>query len=201
MNILVIGASGTIGRRLTAELSGRHHIISAGRSSGDVKVDITDAASIENMFKEVKTVDACICTAISGPLNDFQTLTGDILVEQHIKGKLMSQVNLVLIGQHYIRDNGSFTLTSGIFADDPARQTAGAALSCMALHGFVHAASLELQRGIRVNAISPGMVEDSAAVYGHLFPGLNSVPMPRVINAYLKSVEGIINGQILRVYE
>ena len=36
-----------------------------------------------------------------------------------INSKLMGQINLVLIGQHYINPRGSFTLTSGILSDDP----------------------------------------------------------------------------------
>ena len=200
MKILLIGASGTIGRRLVTALSPRHQVVTAGRNSGELRVDISDAASIERMFLQAENLDACICAAVSGPLDDFQTINAEALMV-HIRGKLLGQVNLVLIGQHYLNNNGSFTLTSGIFADDPYRQTAGGALACGALHSFVHAASLELKRGLRVNVVSPGLVEDSAEAYGPLFPGLNPVPVPRLINAYLKSAEGLINGQTLRVYE
>ena len=41
MRILVAGASGKLGQAVVAELSGRHEIIAAGRTTGE-KVDITD---------------------------------------------------------------------------------------------------------------------------------------------------------------
>jgi len=36
-----------------------------------------------------------------------------------IKGKLMGQVNLVLVGQHYINPKGSFTLIAGTPTHQP----------------------------------------------------------------------------------
>ena len=50
------------------------------------------------------------------------------------------------------------------------------------------------------NAISPGVVEDSFAELQPLFPGFNAIPMDRVVNAYARSVEGGITGQIIKVY-
>ncbi len=57
----------------------------------------------------------------------------------------MGQVNLVLIGQHYINPKGSFTLTSGALADDPI--VMGANISTMngAINGFVKGAAIELR--------------------------------------------------------
>jgi NAD(P)-dependent dehydrogenase (short-subunit alcohol dehydrogenase family) len=118
-----------------------------------------------------------------------------------LKGKLLGQVNVVLIGQHFLNDNGSFTLTSGILADEPAKNSACGAMISGALNSFVLAASLELKRDIRINAVSPGVVEDSFEKYGSEFPGFNPVPMTKVVNAYLKSVEGVINGQTIKAYE
>ncbi|WP_133166392.1 Rossmann-fold NAD(P)-binding domain-containing protein [Sphingobacterium haloxyli] len=46
MRILIIGASGTIGKKLSPSLKANHEIITAGRSSGDYKVDITSEQSI-----------------------------------------------------------------------------------------------------------------------------------------------------------
>jgi len=36
-----------------------------------------------------------------------------------LQDKLLGQVRVVLIGQHYLNDGGSITLTSGIAVDDP----------------------------------------------------------------------------------
>lgn len=199
MKVLIIGANGTIGKRLTPHLAPQHHIITAGRNSGDIRVDITSETSIKEMFRQVKEIDACICIAASGPLDNFSTLTGSQLSDD-FQGKLFGQMNLVLIGQHYLNNNGSFTLTSGIFADIPYKGVTGGGVISGALHSFVLSAAIELPRELRINAVSPGMAEDSAADYGHLFPGLNVVSMKDLVAAYDTSINEPITGQILRVY-
>jgi NAD(P)-dependent dehydrogenase (short-subunit alcohol dehydrogenase family) len=200
MKVLIIGAAGTIGRKVSQALTGRHEVITAGRNSGDIQVDITRSDSIGSLFREVKEIDACAVVAGSGTLDNFQTLTEEHL-QPSLQGKLMGQVNVVLIGQHYLNNGGSFTLTSGILADEPAKDCAAGALVSGALNSFVLAAAAELKREIRINAVSPGVVEDSFETLQPLFPGFNPVPMYKVVNAYLRSIEGIINGQIIRVYE
>jgi len=57
--ILIVGASGTVGRAIDAELGDRHHIIRASRS-GDVTLDITDTASIERALDTVGELDAVV---------------------------------------------------------------------------------------------------------------------------------------------
>lgn len=200
MKILIIGTTGAIGKKVYEALSAKHEIITAGRSSGDFQVDLGDAASIENLFKQTSGIDACVVTAGSSGMESFQTLSEKSLLPG-LQVKLLGQMNVVLIGQHYLKDNGSFTLTSGILADEPAKDCAAGSLISGGVNGFVIAAAAELKRNIRINAVSPGLAEDSYAEIGHLFPGFNPVPMPKLVNAYLKSVEGVINGQVIRVYE
>lgn len=199
MKVLIIGAGGTIGKRLNPELAKRHIIISAGRNSGDYRVDVTSKDSIRRMFEEIKGLDACICIAASGPMDDFQTLTEERLLED-MRGKLFGQINLVLTGQHYLNPGGSFTLTSGIFADEPAKGVTGGGMISGALHSFVLSAAIELKNDLRINCVSPGMAEDSARDYGHLFPHLKPVSMQRLVAAYTESVEGSKTGEIFRVY-
>ena len=52
MRILLIGASGTVGSAVKAELAQRHDVISIGRNSGDFQVDISDSASIRRLFEQ-----------------------------------------------------------------------------------------------------------------------------------------------------
>lgn len=200
MKIVLIGGHGTIGKTVAAALSPRHEVIIAGRNSGDIRVDITSETSIEDMFKALKTVDACICTAGTGYYGDFGTMR-----QQHmtagIQGKLMGQVNLVLIGKDYLTEGGSFTLTSGVAAEQPAKNGTCVAMINGAVNSFVLGASQELKKDQRINAVSPGLVEDSGERYGAFFPGYNLVPMHKVANAYLLSVEGAVNGRIIKVYE
>jgi NAD(P)-dependent dehydrogenase (short-subunit alcohol dehydrogenase family) len=205
VRILIIGSSGTVGRRLTADFSKTHHIVTAGRSSGDVRVDIRSKEAIDRMFREATEasgggpIDACVCVAESGAMDDFETLT-DVAMLENMQGKFFGQVNLVLIGKQYLADGGSFTLTSGIFADEPWRGVTTGGVISGALHSFVLSAAIELKRGLRINVVSPGMVEDSARAYGHLFPGMNAVPMETLVAAYSRCVEGAGTGEIVRVY-
>jgi len=199
MKILIVGGSGTIGRKIVETLKTKHEIITAGRNSGDIMVDITDKNSIQKMFKELKKVDACVCTAGTGFYGDYYTMTEDDLMPG-IRGKMLGQMNLVLIGKKYISKEGSFTLTSGIAAEHPAKNGAAVATINGAINSFVLASAQELKNDIRINAVSPGLVEDSFDRYGDLFPGFNLAPMKKVVNAYILSIEGGVNGEILKVY-
>ena len=72
MRIILIGASGTIGKAIKTELGERHEVISVGRSSGDLRVDIGDSKSIEQLFQCTGEFDALVCAAGSvhfGPLS------------------------------------------------------------------------------------------------------------------------------------
>jgi NAD(P)-dependent dehydrogenase (short-subunit alcohol dehydrogenase family) len=200
MRILVVGASGTIGRPLCAALETHHEVIAAGRSGRDVAVDIRSAQSIERMYETIDHVDACICVAESGALDNFEALTEGALLE-NMRGKFFGQINLVLIGQRYLAEGGSFTLTTGIFADEAWPGVTGGAIISGGLHSFVLSAALELRRGLRINAISPTMVYDSVADYGHFFPGMQPVPMERLIAAYVGCVTARGTGEIIKVYK
>ena len=198
MRILLIGGRGTIGKKVAAALTA-HELIIAGRSSGDEQVDITEAASIEELFKRLGSLDAVICTAGTGYYGDFGRMS-EAQMLPGIKGKLMGQINLVLIGKDYLSAGGSFTLTSGVAAEMPAKNGTTVAMINGAINSFVLGAAQELKADKRINAVSPGLVEDSLERYGALFPGYDAVPMQRVTNAYVRSVEGALNGQIIKVY-
>jgi NAD(P)-dependent dehydrogenase (short-subunit alcohol dehydrogenase family) len=117
-----------------------------------------------------------------------------------IYSKLMGQINLVLAGQHTINAGGSFTLISGILAEDPIQNGVSLSVVNGAINSFVIAAANELKNDVRINAVSPGLVEDSYEAMGKYFPGHNPVPMNRVVNAFVKSVEGVRTGEIIKVY-
>lgn len=199
MKILIIGGKGTIGRKVSAHLNEKHDIIIAGRHSGDFLLDITDNESIREVLENIPSLDSIICVAGEAKWDDFKDLTE----EDHyigIKSKLMGQVNLVRIAQDYLKSRGSITLSTGIFADDPVLKTTSAALVNGAIHSFVKAVALEIENEIRVNVVSSGLVEDAYEKYKDFFPGHNPVPMNKVVNAYVRSVEGKGNGEIIRVY-
>jgi NAD(P)-dependent dehydrogenase (short-subunit alcohol dehydrogenase family) len=198
MKILVIGASGTIGKFVATALSERHEIVKAGSKSGDVQVDIKDSGSIRKMFDKVGKIDAVVAAVGKVHFGEFAKMT-EAEIGIGIKDKLMGQVNLVLAGRDFVKDNGSFTLTSGVLSHDPIRFGVGASLVNGAIDSFVRAAAIELPRGIRINSISPGVLEESLPSYGPYFLGHDAVPGKRVANAYVKSVEGLLTGQIISV--
>ena len=198
MKIIIIGASGTIGKKITASLKKDHEVIKVGSKSGDFQADISSPASIEALFKKVGPFDALINAAGEGHFGPLKTMT-DADFRKGIDSKLLGQINLVLIGQHYIRPKGSFTLTTGILTDDPVPMGANLSAVNGAVNAFVLAAAIELENGIRINAVSPGVVEDSPGFFP-FFPGHIPVPMDKVVNAYIKSVLGPGTGQVIKVY-
>ena len=196
MRILVVGAAGTVGQAAVKALSPRHEIVRAGRSAGDVTVDLMDEASVTAMYARLGKVDAVIACAGHvhfGPLASMSP-------EQFRKGlddKLMGQINLVLLGMAHVNDGGSFTLTSGVLDRDPVRQGATAAAVNGAIGAFVRSAAIEMPRGLRINAVSPGLLEESEKKYEGFFPGHETVSSARVGLAYVKSVEGALTGQVI----
>jgi NAD(P)-dependent dehydrogenase (short-subunit alcohol dehydrogenase family) len=109
----------------------------------------------------------------------------------------MGQVNLVLIGQHYIRPGGSFTLIAGALTHEPVKNFANASAANGAIEAFVRAAAIELERGIRINAVSPTVIEDSPH-YFSFFPGDIPVTMKQLEYGFRKSVFGANTGQIIK---
>jgi len=200
MKILMVGGNGTIGKRVSTHFSKKHEVIIAGRTSGDVLMDMGDSESIKAMFEKTGKVDAVVCTAGDAKWDKFNSLTEqDFYIG--IKSKLMGQVNLVRIGMTYINSGGSFTLSTGILADHPVAMTTSAAMVNGAIHSFVKALALELENNIRINVVSSGLVEDAVDKYEAYFPGHNPIPMKKVVNGFVKSVEGNGNGEIIKMYD
>ncbi|MEP3114526.1 short chain dehydrogenase [Nisaea sp.] len=198
MKIIVVGAAGDIGKAVCEELGRCHDLVRVGRSRGDIRVDISDRASIDEMYARVGPVDAVVSTAGDvhfGPLEDHTDETFMLGLGQ----KVMGQINLVLAGFNSVGPGGSFTLTSGVLDRDPIRMGAGAATANGALGGFVVGAAIEMPRQQRINVVSPGLLEVSVPRYGKWFPGHDPVSSERVGRAYAKSVEGAITGQVIIV--
>lgn len=200
MKIIQIGASGTIGAHVYKELSQRHEVVRASRKGGDLQFDLSDSDSIRKMYAAAGEFDAVVCTAGGAHFGPFDAMEESDFYTG-IRSKMMGQINLVMIGKDFVRENGSFTLISGITVDDPIRQGVGLSVANGAVNAFVVAAAIELKRGLRVNAVCPGLVEDSIDSYGPYFPGHEPIPMPKVVRGFLKSVEGALNGQVIKIYD
>lgn len=199
MKIVVIGATGAVGKAVVEQLGQRHELVTVGSSSGQYQVKFEDEASVRALFAQLGKVDAVVVTAGElhfGPLHEMTP-------EQFRKGlnsKLMGQVNVALVAQEYLNDGGSITLTSGIVGQQPIRFGANASTVNAALEGFVLGAAVELQRGLRINVVSPTVLTESLPAYGPFFHGFEPADGKRVALAYSRSVEGVETGKTYKVW-
>jgi NAD(P)-dependent dehydrogenase (short-subunit alcohol dehydrogenase family) len=195
MRILIIGATGTIGRALVNELGGRHDLILASRQKADEQVDLADPASIRALYSGVGRLDAVVGVAGLAAFKPLDQLTGEDY-KFSLDNKLMGQVNLVNFGLPSIADGGSITITSGVLAQHPQPGTAAISLVNSGLEGFGRAAALEAPRGIRVNVVSPPWVSETLEAMG--LPTTGGLPAAVVARAYVRSIEGSETGQVIR---
>ncbi|HET8714050.1 MAG TPA: short chain dehydrogenase [Gemmatimonadales bacterium] len=194
MRILLIGATGTIGRAIAAALAGRHEVLLASRQRAPLHVDIADPASIRGLYAKVGKVDAVISAAGQARFKPLGELS-DADFRFSLDNKLMGQVNVVRYGLASVADKGSFTLTSGILAQQPTRGSVAVSLVNAGLEGFGRAAALEAPRGIRINVVSPPWVTETLQALGMPLEG--GLPAAKVAQAYVGSVEGTASGQVI----
>lgn len=194
MKVMVVGATGTIGKAVVQALSPRHEVVAVGHSGGAYRVDLADKASLARLFEASGRVDAVICTAGAARFGVFAKLTDEDF-QLSLANKLMGQVNLVRVGAAAVADQGSFTLTSGVLSHSPMPGSAAISLVNAGLEGFVRAAALELPRGIRINVVSPPWVTETLqAMNMDPSPG---TPAAVVARAYVRSLEGSGTGLTL----
>jgi NAD(P)-dependent dehydrogenase (short-subunit alcohol dehydrogenase family) len=199
VRIIVVGGAGTIGKAAVKALSDRHDIAVAGRRSGTVHVDIRSPDSVRAMYDQVGSFDALVCAAGEAHLGPFDSMS-EAEFALGIESKLLGQIRLVLLGRPLISDGGSFTLVSGYLLDDPVPVGAGFSVANGGVEGFVRSAALSLDRGIRINAVSPGLAEDSDEQFARFNPGRIPVPMPTIGAAFVRSVEGWRTGETIRAW-
>ena len=197
MKIVIVGASGTMGQYLANVLEKENHeVIRASRSSEEIQVDTRSTQSIESMFARIGTFDALISTAGETFVGPWKNLN-DQTFKKGIEGKMMGQINLVLIGQHYINPKGSFTLITGALTHEPQINFANASAVNGAVEGFVRASAIELPNGIRINAVSPTVIENSPQYFPY-FPGEIPTTMKQLEFGFKKSLFGAVTGHIIK---
>ncbi len=203
LRILVIGASGVLGRAVVAELGARHDIVSAGSKSGDIRLDIADPASVVAGLKAAGSLDAVVCAAGAVNFAPLGAIAPAPIAQSAyglgLANKLMGQVNLTLAAREALLDGGSITLISGVLADAPIVAGSSASMVNGALESFVRAAAIELPRGLRINVVSLTVFEESMVGYGPFFRGFDPVPVQRAARAFSRSVEGRQTGQVYKV--
>lgn len=194
MKIILIGASGKIGREINNALASDHEIVRVGVTSGDIRCDYTDAASVQSMFDRVGAYDALI--AVAG--RDTQFASYEALTDDDYRygfdRKFLGQVRLVSMGKATISDGGSMTLTSGFLTHYPNRSSIATGPINAAVDTFVKNAASLLPRSIRLNVVSPAPVVEP----GRERKGL--VTAEQTAQFYVQAVQGAMTGQILRAW-
>ena len=195
MKILLIGATGKLGTAVNKELAVRgHDVITVGRTAGDVRCDITDPSRTAELYRQVGRVDAVVSAAGEVPYRPIAAMTADDY-QAAFTGKVSAQIELVRQGLPHVAERGSFTLITGVLAREPIPTGTAASMANGALEAFVRAAAIEIAPQ-RINAVSPNVFTESLADYAGYFPGMVSVDLARVAQAYVRSVEGGQTGQI-----
>ncbi|MGR3875383.1 short chain dehydrogenase [Streptomyces graminifolii] len=198
MKILLVGATGRLGTALGATLAERgHDVLGASRSDTEYPVDITDPATIEVLYERTGGVDAVACAAGSTPYKPLDRLTRDDYLSGFLN-KALGQIELVRQGLPAIAPRGSFTLITGILAREPIVTSAAASAANGAVEAFVRAAAMEAAP-VRVNAVSPTVITEALDKYADFFPGFEPVPLERVVQAYVRSIEGAETGRVFEL--
>ena len=193
MKIILLGASGIIGREIDQALSLNHEVVRAGRN-GDVKVDYTDPKSVTAMFEQVGTFDALVA-AVGGDsaFKPYENLTDEDFYFG-FQRKFMAQINLVRSGTPYANASGSFTLSSGYLSDYPNPVSAATGPFNAAVDAFARTVGPLLPRGIRLNVVSPAPVVSPDEA------GRGVVTAGQAAAGYLTSIEGTMNGEVIRIW-
>ncbi len=192
MRIIVVGATGTLGKATVNALKQNHEVIKASRK-GDIHVDLSIPESIKEMYEQVSHIDAIVCTAGDakfGPLDSFS----DEDFEFSLDNKLMGQINLVRYGGEHVNEGGVFTLTTGMLAHSPGAATVMLAMINRGLEAFVEAAAFNTPKNQRLNAVCPPMARETAEKMGW---GPGGVPATEIAKYYVQSVESNLNGALI----
>jgi NAD(P)-dependent dehydrogenase (short-subunit alcohol dehydrogenase family) len=197
MNIILVGASGTIGSAIADALSADHDLIRVGRSDGDFQADISAPDDIAALYDAVDAFDAVVCAAGGAAFNPLPDLSDDEF-QMSVRSKLMGQVNLVRYGLPHVStdENPSFTLVSGVLSQHPIPGSAAISMVNAGVEGFVRAAALEASDdGIRVNVVSPPWVSETLDAMGQDPSG--GLPAATVAQAFVDSVTGDRSGDVI----
>jgi len=204
--VLLVGATGLVGRAVHALLAPRYQVVTAGPDGCDRFLDLDECDSIVAAVADPGEGGwvAVACAAGLGRFAPLHTIAPAPLAQsvygQGLCNKLLGQVNLALAARDHLREGGSVTLVTGIATGHTIPGASGFTMANAAIEGFARAAAIEMPRGIRINVVSPGVLAESPAQVFTLFAGFEPVPAARVAQAYLRSIEGGQTGQVFTVW-
>ncbi len=194
--IVVVGATGRLGRVVVGGLND-YEVIRAGRSGPDLKIDALNFESVSDVFASIGTFDGLISCIGGTPFKTFEELTMEDFA-LGLSKKCFSQLNLAKAAIPYLTENGSITLTSGIIGDEPILAGSCAAAANGALNMCVSTLAAEYAGKLRINIVSPSIIENSVEDYGMLFDGFEPTSKKRIVEAYRRTISAPISGRVLR---
>ena len=194
MKIIIVGASGRIGKEVDKALSVSHDIVRVGSRSGDVQCDYTIPESVRDMFEKIGEFDALI-SVIGGDsiFKPFADLDDDDY-RYGFERKFLGQIRLLKLGESFVRDNGSFVFTSGFLSQYPNPASIATGPLNAAVNTFVKNTASLLTRGIRINVVSPAPIVESGQ------EGKGLVTAAETAKLYVETVEGDFTGRVLRAW-
>lgn len=191
MKILIIGATGTIGKEITKLSHDKGYRVIAASRNGDPSINIDDPVSLDQYFDHAPDFDAIICVAGSVNFGKVTELTDD-QIELGINSKLLGQVNVVRKGLKKLKPKGVIILTGGFLAYNPWPETSNIAMVNAGLEGFVRAAALDLDEDKRVLIVHPPFIKETAIAMG-----MDGTPWPTAATAaftYLSCLANKLSG-------
>ena len=194
MKIIIVGASGRIGSKITEALSSKHELIQVGTRSGDIVADYTDEQSVHHMFEQAGSFDSLI--AVAGGDSQFKRYSdlSDDDFRFGFERKFLGQIRLVRLGEQFARDNGSFILTSGFLSHYPNEASIATGPLNAAVDTFVSNTSQLLPRNLRINVVSPAPIVEP----GQERRGV--VTAEETAKLYVEAIEGDFTGRVIRAW-
>jgi NAD(P)-dependent dehydrogenase (short-subunit alcohol dehydrogenase family) len=194
MKIIIVGASGRIGKEVDKALTDMHEIIRVGVRSGDVQCDYTNTKSVRSMFEKIGEFDSLI-SVVGGDstFKPFQDLN-DEDYRYGFERKFLGQIRFLKFGESFVRNNGSFVFTSGFLSHYPNPASIATGPLNATVDTFVRNTAPLLSRGIRLNVVSPAPIVDPGQ------EGRGLVTAAETATFYVKAVEENITGQVLRAW-
>ena len=107
--IIVVGATGKLGKEVVEGLEKDYEVIRAGRSGPDLKLDAFDFSSVSEVFASVGPFDGLVSCIGSTPFKTFEELTMEDFTTG-LSTKCLSQLNLAKSAIPFLTENGSITL-------------------------------------------------------------------------------------------
>lgn len=196
MNVLLIGASGTIGKSVAQLFSQQGYTVLGASRSTQPRVDMTDLGSIDAFYGQIGEVDAILTIGGDAAFGPLDQLT-EAQIELSLSSKLMGQINMARRGIARLRPNGVFVMTGGMLAYSPWPATSMIAMVNLGLEGFVRGVALEMTEERRIVIVHPPLVAESASLFG--LDGAPYPPAATVARTYLKAVESGQNGRAIFV--